>query len=73
MTTQLQPTGEGSPETPFHPLHLPTYPTLPEASTDPQEEEGGCRESQNCGSLGATAAALGDTVVVTGSTVSLGS
>ena len=44
MTTQLVPTGAGSPETPFHPLHLPTYPTLPEASADPQEEEGGCRE-----------------------------
>lgn len=47
MTTQLVPTGASSPETPFHPLHLPTYPTLPEASTDPQEEEGAAeRESE---------------------------
>lgn len=47
MTTQLVPTGAGSPETPFHPPYLPTYPTLPEASTDPQEEEGAAeRESE---------------------------
>ena len=69
MTTQLMPTEAGSPETPFHPLHLPTYPTLPEARI---ELQGAAERESNCRSHGATPAALGDMVVVTGSTVSLG-